>query len=91
MIRKESVTPRTIPLLATINRSMGNLGALAAALQGGRMRMQAGGLVPRNISTDNSRIVNVERAEIKTDDPEEMFDKFVEIGEDMGVSLVRRA
>ena len=89
MIRKESVTGETLPYIIAINKSMGRLGALAMSTQKG-MRFQEGGRVPAAPQTFTRRNIYVDKAEIRTDDPEEMFDKFMELGEDMGVDMMRR-
>ena len=69
-----------------INRGMSNLASLSVPANRPSPGMQAGGVVNR----DERRMMSIERVEFISTDPEEMFERFIEMGEDMGVDIARR-
>jgi len=86
VVKKESVTSNTLPMLTAINKSMGNLASLSIPANRPSPGMQAGGVVNR----DERRSVMINKVEITSPEPGPLFEQFIEFGEDMGVDIIRR-
>jgi hypothetical protein len=87
MIRKESVTAQTLPILRAINSGMTNLASMSMA---SIPKFADGGPVNNTTNSTQNKTANIGSLQIVNPNPKKLFDQFIEYAEDMGVNLVRR-
>jgi len=86
IVQKSKVTPDTLPILMAINKGINNIASLSVPANRPVRGYQEGGIINR----DERRMVAIDRVEITSPEPRQLFEQLIEFGEDMGVDIARR-